>query len=87
MLLCRMNHKPRRKPPFLIFLWNGNLKIIIFVSVFWSLQNVPVYAIGTYIPEILAQFGFANGTKEYLGSAVIIIIYLVGLIPALYSIV
>lgn len=71
---------------FLDMFRNGNAKIIIFVSVFWSLQNVPVYAIGTYIPEILAQFGFANGTKEYLGSAVINIIYLAGLIPALYSI-
>ena len=74
----------REKTSFLEMFRNGYGKWIIFVSVFWSIQCVPIYAIGTYIPEILAQFGFANGTKEYLGSAVINIVYLAGLLPALY---
>jgi MFS transporter, putative metabolite transport protein len=72
------------KTTFLDIFRNGNGKWTIFVSVFWSLQVIPTFGIGTYIPEILAKFGFANGTEEYLGSAVINIIYLVGLIPFLY---
>ncbi|RAS89344.1 MFS transporter [Priestia endophytica] len=72
------------KTTFLDIFRNGNGKWTMFVAVFWSLQVVPTFAIGTYIPEILGQFGFANGTKEYLGSAIINIVYLVGLFPFLY---
>jgi len=63
---------------------NGYGKWVFFVSVFWSLSVIPTFAIGTYIPEILGQFGFADGSQEYLGSAIINIVYLAGLIPALY---
>ncbi|OCA85037.1 MFS transporter [Pseudobacillus wudalianchiensis] len=81
-----MSEEPetKEKTTFLDMFRNGYGKWMLFVAVFWSLQVVPTFAIGTYIPEILAQFGFANGTREYLGSAVINIVYLAGLIPALY---
>jgi putative MFS transporter len=72
------------KTTFLDIFRNGNGKWTIFVSVFWSLQLIPTFGIGTYIPEILAQFGFANGKVEYLGAAILNIIYLAGLIPFLY---
>lgn len=72
------------KTSFLDIFRNGSGKWVFFVSVFWSLQVMTTFGIGTYIPEILAQFGFANGTREYLGSAVINMIYLVGLVPFLY---
>lgn len=72
------------KTTFLDIFRNGNGKWTIFVSVFWSLQVIPTFGIGTYTPEILAQFGFANGSKEFLGSAVMNIFYLVGLVPFLY---
>ncbi|QIZ06448.1 MFS transporter [Priestia megaterium] len=74
----------KEKTTFLDMFRNGYGKLIIFVTVFYSLQVIPTYGIGTYIPEILAQFGFANGKMEYLGAAVINIIYLAGLFPALY---
>ncbi|WP_223881904.1 MFS transporter [Niallia endozanthoxylica] len=54
------------------------------MAAFWSLELIPTFGIGTYIPEIFAQFGFADGKKEYLGSAIINIVYLAGLIPAFY---
>ena len=76
----------KEKTNFLDMFRNGYGKWTFFVAVFWSLQLIPIYGIGTYIPEILAKFGFADGTKEYLGSAVINIVYLVGLLPALYSV-
>ncbi|MFP3125818.1 MFS transporter [Ectobacillus funiculus] len=72
------------KTTFLDIFRNGNGKWTFFVSFFWSLQLIPTFGIGTYIPEILAQFGFTNGKVEYLGSAILNIIYLVGLIPFLY---
>ncbi|MDR7002109.1 MFS transporter [Neobacillus niacini] len=72
------------KTTFLDIFRNGNGKWTIFVSVFWSLQVIPTFGIGTYTPEILAQFGFANGTKEFLGSAIMNMFYLVGLVPFLY---
>ncbi|WP_285769105.1 MFS transporter [Peribacillus sp. SI8-4] len=83
-----MSREPETKErtSFLDMFRNGYGKWIFFVSAFWSLQVIPTFGIGTYIPEILAQFGFANGTREYLGAAVINIIYLVGLLPALYLI-
>lgn len=72
------------KTTFLDIFRNGNGKWTLFVSVFWSLQLIPTFGIGTYIPEILAQFGFANGKMEILGSAALNIIYLAGLIPFLF---
>lgn len=72
------------KTTFLDIFRNGNGKWTIFVSVFWSLQVIPTFGIGTYTPEILAQFGFANGTREFLGSAIMNMFYLVGLVPFLY---
>ncbi|MBN7741886.1 MFS transporter [Bacillus velezensis] len=74
----------KEKTAFLDIFRNGNGKWTIFTAVFWSLQVMPTFAIGTYIPQILAQFGFANGTKEYLGSAVINLLYLSSLLPFLY---
>ncbi|MGM7723850.1 MFS transporter [Metabacillus sp. Hm71] len=74
----------KMKTSFLDIFRNGYGKWVFFVAAFYSLQVLPLYGINTYIPEILGQFGFADGTREYLGAAVINIIYLVGLFPALY---
>lgn len=63
---------------------NGYGKWTLFVAAFWTLQVAPMFAIATFIPEIISQFGFGDGNKEYLGSAIINMFYLVGLIPALY---
>lgn len=65
---------------------NGQGKWTFFVSTFWSLQVMTTFAIGTYIPSILYEFGFQDGSQEYLGSAIINIFYLIGVIPALYLI-
>ncbi len=76
--------KTQKKTTFFGMFRNGYGKWIFFVSAFWSLSVIPTFGIGTYIPEILAQFGFADGSREYLGSAIINMVYLVGLLPALY---
>lgn len=63
---------------------NGYGKRTFFVSTFWSLQVMTTFAIGIYIPEILGQFGFQDGSQKYLGSAIINLFYLIGIFPALY---
>ncbi|MDR4946018.1 MFS transporter [Neobacillus cucumis] len=73
----------KEKTTYLDMFRNGNGKLVFFVTAFYSLQVLPLYGINTYIPEILEKFGFANGTREYLGAAILNIIYLAGLLPAL----
>ncbi|MHC5534565.1 MFS transporter [Priestia megaterium] len=63
---------------------NGYGKWTIFIALFWTLQVAPSFAIATYIPQVLGKFGLADGSSEYLGSAVISIFYVCGLIPAIY---
>ncbi|MED4074209.1 MFS transporter [Priestia endophytica] len=74
----------KEKTSFLDMFRNGYGKWTIFIALFWTLQVAPSFAIATYIPEVLGQFGFADGNKEYLGSALMSLFYIVGLLPALY---
>ncbi|MEZ5086225.1 MAG: MFS transporter [Tessaracoccus sp.] len=60
---------------------NGYGKWVFFVGAFWSLQVMPTFGIGTYVPTILANLGFADGSQEYLGAALMNVFYLLGLIP------
>jgi putative MFS transporter len=50
----------------------------LFVALFWACQLVPIYAIATYEPAILKQFGLADGNTAYLGAVIIQIFYIVG---------
>lgn len=63
---------------------NGYGKWTLFITLFWTLQVAPAFAIATYIPQVLGEFGFGDGNKEFLGSAIMSLFYLVGLLPALY---
>ncbi|MGE7904374.1 MFS transporter [Peribacillus sp. NPDC094092] len=72
------------KTSFMDMFKNGYGKWTIFIALFWTLQVAPSFAIATYIPEVLGLFGFADGNKEYLGSAIMSLFYIVGLFPALY---
>lgn len=73
----------QEKSNYLDMFRNGYGKWTLFVAAFWTLQVAPMFAIATFIPEIISQFGFGDGNREYLGSAIINMFYLVGLIPAL----
>lgn len=63
---------------------NGYGKWVFFVAAFWSLQVLPTFGIGTYVPTIMANMGFADGNKEYLGAAIMNVFYLLGLIPIFF---
>jgi putative MFS transporter len=74
----------KEKTSFSAIFKNGYGKWTIFIALFWTLQVAPSFAIATYIPEVLGQFGFADGNMEYLGSAIMSLFYIVGLLPAIY---
>lgn len=60
---------------------NGYGKWVFFITVFWSLQIIPIFGIGTYLPTVMENLGFAHGNMQYLGSAILNSFYLLGLIP------
>ncbi|MED3729606.1 MFS transporter [Priestia endophytica] len=72
------------KTSFMDMFRNGYGKWTLFIALFWTLQVAPAFAIATYIPQVLGEFGFADGSKEFLGSAIMSLFYLVGLLPAVY---
>ncbi|MGG3573491.1 MFS transporter [Bacillus gobiensis] len=74
----------KEKTSFMDMFKNGYGKWTLFIALFWTLQVAPAFAIATFIPEVLGQLGFADGNKEYLGSTIMSLFYLVGLIPAVY---
>lgn len=74
----------KEKTSFLDIFRNGYAKWTIFIALFWTLQVAPSFAIATYIPEVLGKFGLADGSSEYLGSAIFSLFYIVGLLPAIY---
>ncbi|WP_051111676.1 MFS transporter [Sciscionella marina] len=47
-----------------------------FVCLFWACQLLPIYAISTYEPTILASFGLSEGS--YLGAAVLQVFFVFG---------
>lgn len=65
---------------------NGFGKWTLFVTGFWSLQLLPTFGIGTYTPTIMESLGFNEGNLQYLGTALINVFYLVGLIPIYFLI-
>jgi putative MFS transporter len=78
------NLESKEKTSFSDIFKNGFGKWTIFIALFWTLQIAPSFAIATYIPEVLGKFGFAHGNMEYLGSAIMSLFYIVGLLPAIY---
>lgn len=78
--------EPEKPTAFLNIFRGGYGKWVFFVAAFWSLQIVPTMGIGTYIPMIMEQLGFAEGNMQYLGSAIMNAFYLLGLIPVFFLI-
>lgn len=70
----------KQKVAFSAIFKGGYGKWFFFVVAFWSLQIIPVFGIGTYLPTIMSQLGL-TGNLKYLGSAVVNCLYLLGLIP------
>ena len=56
----------------------------IFLGILILCQVVPMYAVYTFGPEIMAAFGLNNGHDSILGEAVVSVMFLVGGIPAMF---
>ncbi|MFJ9589516.1 MFS transporter [Streptomyces acidicola] len=50
----------------------------LFIGVFWACQLLPIYAITTYEPTILASLGLDHGDSAYLGSVALQIFFVLG---------
>lgn len=62
----------------------GYLSRLIFVSIFWGCQLVPLYAVATFGPLILQQLNVGSHLITYLGAVIINALILVGCFPGLY---
>ncbi|MFC5370695.1 MFS transporter [Arcanobacterium bovis] len=60
------------------YLWR-----VIFVAVIWLCQAIPMFAIYTYGPQIINQFGLGDGKAAFIGEIVIGMFFLLGTIPAM----
>jgi Arabinose efflux permease len=62
----------------------GYAKWVFFVAAFWSLQNIPIFGIGTFFPTVMEKMGFVGGNMQYLGPAIMNTLFLLGLIPVYF---
>ena len=60
------------------------LKRTIFVAIFWTMQVIPMFAVYTFAPELLASFGMTGDANLYGGSLIISALFVVGGIPGLW---
>jgi putative MFS transporter len=56
----------------------------LFVSIFWTAQVIPLFAVYTFAPELLASFGLDGDANLYGGSLLISLLFVVGGIPGLW---
>lgn len=59
------------------------LKRTVFVTIFYTCQVIPMWAMFIFGPQLLIAFGFDSDSLSNLGSALISALFLVGCIPAL----
>lgn len=60
------------------------LKRTVFVAVFWTAQVIPMFAVYTFAPDLLASFGMTGDANLYGGSFLIATLFVVGGIPGLW---
>ncbi|MBO1803747.1 MFS transporter [Leucobacter ruminantium] len=59
------------------------LKRTLFVAIFWTAQVIPMFAVYTFAPDLLASFGMTGDANLYGGSLIISLFFVVGGIPGL----
>lgn len=59
------------------------LKRTVFVTIFYTCQVIPMWAMFIFGPQLLSAFGFHSGSLSILGSGLISALFLVGCVPAL----
>ncbi|MEV0598148.1 MFS transporter [Streptomyces sp. NPDC050315] len=59
------------------------LRRLLFVSLFYTCQVIPMWAIYVFGPQLLGAFGFDALTIGTVGSALVSLLFLVGCVPAM----
>lgn len=59
-------------------------KRTLFVAIFWTAQVIPLFAVYTFAPELLASFGLTGDANLYGGSLIISLLFVLGGIPGLW---
>ncbi|MEU6118708.1 MFS transporter [Streptomyces sp. NPDC047117] len=59
------------------------LRRLVFVSLFYTCQVIPMWAIYIFGPKLLGAFGFDEVTVGTVGSALVSLLFLAGCVPAM----
>ncbi|MFD1212565.1 MFS transporter [Arthrobacter sp. GCM10027362] len=59
-------------------------KRTLFVSIFWTAQVIPLFAVYTFAPDLLASFGMTGDANLYGGSFLISMLFVAGGVPGLW---
>ncbi len=70
--------------PMSVVFKGGYGKRVLFLGMFILCQVVPMYAIYTFGPEIMAAFGMEVGRDAILGEAIVSCFFIAGNIPAMF---
>lgn len=66
-------------------IFKGHLwKRTLFVSIFWTAQVIPLFAVYTFAPDLLSSFGLSGDANLYGGSLLISMLFVIGGIPGLW---
>lgn len=61
----------------------GYLKRFVFVAAFWVCQCAPVTVVFMFGPTILQQFGLGEGRMAVVGTALVYVFFMLGVMPAI----
>lgn len=76
--------EPSAKVPIMVLFRGGYGKRIVFLGVLTLCQVVPMYAIYTFGPQIMTEFGLGAGQEAILGESAVSLFFLVGTFPAMF---
>lgn len=75
---------PAKQGRFLDIFRNGFWKRTLFVSIFWTAQVIPLFAVYTFAPDLLGSMGMTGDANLYGGSFLISMLFVVGGVPGLW---
>lgn len=76
--------EPSAKVPIMVLFRGGYGKRIVFLGILTLCQVVPMYAIYTFGPQIMTEFGLGAGQEAILGESAVSLFFLVGTFPAMF---
>ncbi|PXY29920.1 metabolite transporter [Prauserella coralliicola] len=63
---------------------DGYLKRTLFAGGFWLCQVAPAFAIITFYPVVLGEYGFSDGNSALLWSAAVTLVTMAGCLPCIH---